>query len=86
MVLIKVSTKGVSKDRDKDRSLVKNPEQGQKELQVKGDRWDCSLNICVVPPHIYMSLFARQDNALRQGSEDEAELQSLSESVGVVQR
>ena len=40
----------------------------QSESDVGDDRdrlrgfqrgWDCSLNICVVPPHIYMSLFAR---------------------------
>ena len=42
---------------------------------------DCGLNVCVVPPHIYVSLFARWDNALRQGSEDKVELQSLLESM-----
>src|ERR1700730_12456184 len=25
-----------------------------------GDRWDCGLNVCVVPPCIYLSQFTRQ--------------------------
>src|ERR1700731_4505589 len=49
-----------------------------------GDRWDCGLNVCVVPPRIYLSQFTRWTmlyEGIARKSEDYVR-RSPSESTG----